>query len=214
MVFHKFTFSHINFFQYFLPLCNYSSRNNINIINICVCCCLDNTANFAKGAKSARRIKKFDRAKLFFLGTVCTDLCNEPQTCSYSLLCRRLFWSQFTSTACGRRNWNQKRRLKREGYQTCGLFSECLCRKIKMWKNGVFCFAKKNIFPILQIHWQSHNSLACCKKYPRRITIWQRLQKCRKQLVRPGAFANLAPCPWMTNCQLIVPSFLSNSQCQ
>ena len=37
------------------------------------------------------------------------------------------------------------------------------------------------------------------------------------QPARPGTFAILAPCPWMTNCQpikLIVPNFLSNSQCQ
>ena len=26
--------------------------------------------------------------------------------------------------------------------QTCGFLSNWLCRKIKMWKNGVFCFAK------------------------------------------------------------------------
>ena len=30
--------------------------------------------------------------------------------------------------------------------QTCGFLSNWLCRKIKMWKNGVFCFVKKEYF--------------------------------------------------------------------
>ena len=78
-------FFKIEFFEKFLPLCNYLSWNSTNTISIWVCGCLGNTPSYVKGVKRYShykhywvKIKTFDGSKLFFPDTSYTELGGKP----------------------------------------------------------------------------------------------------------------------------------------